>query len=162
MTEFPIFTVATGVIPVDHFTVEESAEQTLFVYQGAEAQVLVEVIANGKAVPSLVGKTLRPGAAVVFKKLPPGVGAGPGKVSGTGLVMRNGRVVRDVVTPETEASDLAFALAHVEETALRLLSLVRVGTSDEVLTTFLQSRSYGDPAIRAELIRNARKVAKDS
>lgn len=163
MNAFPIFKTATGVLPLEHFAVTDSEEQTLFVYQGEAPQVLVEVTRNAQAIPSLVGKTLHPGAAVVLKKLPVlnRTNAGPGKVTGAGLVLRNGRVVRDAPTPETEVSDREFGLAHLEETTERLRSLADSGASVDVLTTFLRSRSYADLALVDRFIDIVRRGAKD-
>lgn len=155
----PEFYNHEGLMDPTQFVVTEEADRVLYIWQGA-ATALHKVLVNGNPVPSLVGKIIQPGAAVAFMKRPTSpVGAGPGVVRGFGMVMRNGKVVRDNPTAETVISDLEYEAAYLAETTTRLRNLVESNATAETLEDYLRSRSYGDAELRARLTQEARDAA---
>lgn len=155
----PEFYGPTDRIDPDLFTVREEADRTLYIYNGPEGIALHKVLVNTQPVKSLVGKILFPGAAVAIMRAGNHVGAQPGKVQATGNVMRNGVVVRDVTTPETDAADAAFNATWAADTASGLLAMVQAEATPEALEAYLRGRSYSDDALREELISQAQADA---
>lgn len=150
----PEFYTACGMIDPKLFTLSHETDRTLFIYQGPEPVVLHRVMYGEKEVESLVGKTLYPNAAVAFLRASAGqkIGATPSEMRGTGNVMRNGKVVRDNRTPESDASDADYNAKWAVETDTRLKSLVASAASPATLDAFLRTRSYSDDELRGEMV----------
>lgn len=139
------------------FKLEERPQAAYFIFQGNVPLLLDRVKYRGRELPSLVNKSIAPGAALVFPK--PTTKATPSKVRAEGLLMRNGRVIRDMTTPELLAEDAVFERAYMAETLENARALIVEGRADGV-DTYLRSRSFSDEAIRADLFQQAN--AKDS
>jgi hypothetical protein len=133
---------ASGRVADNLVSVEPHPEkqQVHLVYRGVVPLVLARVVVEGRDMQSLVGKTLLPGAAIIVPRT--GAQAFPGKVSAVGSVMRQGRVVRDVRTPESDAMDAGFEAGYAAVTKERLAALLKANATDDGLLAYLKARSY--------------------